>query len=682
MKYSLALLFAFLFILVPLVSATTNNVQMNYPFDGDFKDVTANHHDLTQADNGNPPPGINGTTFKIGNASLSIFNNGLVDSHFLVPSEQSIAVWVNRTSGASRYPIVSYARCPTFLVCSVDSDRWIFEILGNGTLAVDIRNGSDSMTWGAVAPVISVDQWNHVGVTMIDGHAPTFYINGVAFSATNVSGPIDPAAFITGEDRYFYVGADRATSDVFVRNLDELSVWFKILTNNDFLAMYNAGAGLEYPYSIASDQNFTVSWNSSQSLAVTTKITMAQNSSDFSYKYALSCDIFTSTLWNEVFNTFYNFTRSNASPNFPNPESYLTFNGIQWNNTVGVTQNFDIVKNANLGYRDYLSLLFQYQTNQDSYIDFISYDDSLNPALYLILNKTGNTLYVRQFNPNFGISTDVANFSLSGGNVNLMIALTPHHDFGTNLDDFTFTIQESNHTGSQSSASYGTISGVSNIKNVEVFSGNRFNGTTFYKRLSLSRTNNPMPVFTEFQNGQRYNVNGTIVENPPPESSTAGDGFIVQPDFNNVFYSVCQYSTLGTYTQRHFISPTGSADNYGNFRDLVITAQQVSTNSSLDNEGGNAGNGSGDFGTDFLPSFLESIGFKSAASKLFVWFIFSLLIAALAFKIHPILGVLVFIGLLIVGVGFHVVPTWFLIMFGILAAGITALLLKYAFGSG
>lgn len=639
----------------------------------------------------------------IGNGSIK-FQGGATNARhlksnelYLFPNTRSVSLWVNWTPLLAPVP-PPFGQAVTALeghegISTAALSNWDFGIrndhgnASNGTLyAISRREfGTAPMLWEIEdAPGIRQNNWTQIGISQSGSGAPTFYINGVAYPAQNKSGntsDLSNVPSVLNTTRFYLGGAGIVNGNpTFAGYIDEFAYWEKIISDQDFQSLYNAGVGVAYPYSNLTDANFTVVYNSTQDLAVTTKITMRENSTDFQYKYALSCDIGRTTLWNEVFNNFYNFTIQNVSTSFANPNSYLTFNGIQWDNVVGVTPNFDIVKNANTGYRDFLSLELNYQTGQDNYAEFIAYDSSNNPALYLILNKTGNNLRVRQYFPAFALSNSIANFTLTGGAVALAIQLTPHHDSGTNTDDFLFTIRNANQTGTQASTNYETIPGVENIQDVELFVGNRVNSTTFYQKLSLYKTSDPNPDFRQFQNGERETIMGVTIETPSPEGDMiAGDGFTIVPDFNNIFYSICQYNDVASKTQRHFISRTNEQDSWNNFRDLTITPAQVSTNTSDDTEGGAAGAGSGDFGTDVIPSFFNSIGFTSTASKLLIWLFISIVLAAIGFSIHPVLGILVFVAVMIAGVPIGMVPLWFLILFIILAAGLFAAGLKFIF---
>lgn len=669
--------FLSLFIL-PLAHASVNNIVDRYAFDEDFHDSTGNNnlHFAAFTDNGSV--NINGITPKVGNGSL--FNSGsasrgLQGAQLAFPDAMSVAAWVNLTSSITNYPVVAFT--PQF---STLVNNFEFGLFSNRTIFLRMTNSSSVLVYSSsMAPSVPIANWTQIGFSMDGQTSVQFYINGVQYSA-NVASANTTNSLPVGITMNLSVGYERGIGTAgFAGKMDEVSIWHKSLTSVDFASLYNSGQGQAYPYTNISNHNFSVAYNSSNAMAVTDKVTVAENSTDFNYKYALTCDLSQQSLWNEQFNNFYNFSSQNVSTSFVNPQSYLTFQGIFWNNTVGVTTNFDILKTGNAGYRDFLTYQVSYQTNQNHYAETILYDGANNPALYLTLNKTGSLLIVRQYYPAFATSINIANFTLVGGNVNIQVELMPHHDTGTNTDDFLFTIKNSNLTGSQLSTDYETIGGVSTINNAELFSGNSVNGTTFYKSMSLTKTSNPHPSFREFQNGERENIGGVTIETPAPLSSVDGDGFTIIPDFNNVFYSICQYTTVGSYTQRHFLGATSSPDDWSNYHDLTITATQVSTNTSDETEGGAAGPGSGDFGTDIIPSFFNSVGFTSTASKLLIWMVVAFIIAAIGFGVHPILGVLVFVAVIIVGVPIGMVPLWFLLVFIIIAGGIVAALYRMIF---
>lgn len=680
---SVVLIICFLSLIVfTSVSADTTNVLFNYHFNSDFQDSTASNNDLRPV-NGTTAPFafVTGQFFKLGNGSLNVSGEnlkGLQGGNFSSFPDITITAWVNFTNNTLKpvYPI--YVHETPFNGFFIEQ-YFRFEILQNGSLLLSQSNQVQGVDYGSIQRVPR-NQWTFVSLVASYGEQPKFYINGNQVGTTNYSGPnenVNSSPTFTNVSPMF-IGTDSQTQ-TFQGNIDEVSVWDKRLTTTDINRLYHAGDGSEFPFSNIQNLNFSVSYNSTNDFAVTDKITMVENSTDLNYKYAVSCDITRTTLWSEVFNNFYNFTLQNVSTSFSNPESYLTFNGIEWENVVGVTTNFDIVKNANAAYRDYLRLELQYQTDQNNYAEWIAYDASANPALYLTLNKTGSTLIVGQYFPAFSTNINIANFTLTGGNVNLAVILIPHHTSGPNTDEFTFTITESNNTGTQTQSSYQSIDAVDSIQDVELFVGNRINSTTFYKRISLFKTTNPFPEFVQFQNGERINLNGTIFETPAPQSSIDGDGFTVRPDFNNVFYSVCEYTTLGAKLQRHFTSPTATFDDWSNFVDFSVSAAQVATNTSDTSEGGNAGPGSGDFGTDLIPSFFASLGFTSTASKLLIWMLIAFVLAAIGFGVHPILGVLVFVAVIIVGVPIGMVPLWFLLVFIIIAGGIVAALYRMIF---
>lgn len=422
---------------------------------------------------------------------------------------------------------------------------------------------------------------------------------------------------------------------------------------------------------------FHVTLNNTVGLSSIQEVTLDFDNEQNSINYALTCDVSSAPVWVETFNQFYNFTTNNVSTSFSNPQNYLSFVGLTYNMTSDTQPNFDIVKNANQALRRDLTLVVQYTTSNNTITDVLAYDESNDLTLWLQLNKTGNSLEVNNINP-FFIFQNIGNATLQNGVVDLQIVLMPGVNEQTNQEYFDFTIIVGNVTiGTGDTA---TLSGTT-IQNVELFSGSR-NTTTVYKKLALYEVSNPQPGFVQFQNHFRTTDQGVTIDVPASSDSFQGDGYTVYPGVNETFYSQCDYSTNGTYTQRHYIAPINTVDDYSNHRDLTVTVREGTDTTG---EGGASGDGaasdgSGDFANDVLPGFLQALGLHSAASQLFFWVLLSLAISIIIFTINPIGGLLTFAVLIIVGVAVSVVSLWVVLIFVVLCAGLFALGVRYLFG--
>lgn len=410
---------------------------------------------------------------------------------------------------------------------------------------------------------------------------------------------------------------------------------------------------------------FTAALNNTNPFQSIQKITLAQNSTDFNYNYALICDLSETTLWNEQFLLGYNFTTQNVSFNWQPPEQYLVYNGLQF--TVNATYSqFDLVKEGNTGVREISRFRLKYNAPTNSTVDLLLFASDFQITGYFRLNKTGTHLEISKvFFGNDPIN--VANATLSSNAVDLSLLLTPIDDVAGDFFGVNIAINGTE-VGTTSTAQYTGR----DLQNAEVFTDSP--GTIRVSQMGLFSTHNPTPGFVEFQNGQRITNNGVTIENPPPQARITGDGYGVIPDFNNIFYSVCDYSALGTYTQRHFIAATGTVGDYSNFHDLTVTITNTSTNTQgQDTTAATTG----------IAAFFGLSGIVSDTVLAFgLWLLITLILSGLAFMGHWILGVLTFISLLVLGVIIGWVPLWVGLVLVIIAAGLVAVAFRNLFAGG
>jgi len=83
-----------------------------------------------------------------------------------------------------------------------------------------------------------LNAWSHVVVTH-DGTTVRFYINGA----------LDPSSYAKAAVNFtpIRVGSDQFANG-FVGTIDEVGAWSRVLTAVDIAALYNAGAGIQYPF--------------------------------------------------------------------------------------------------------------------------------------------------------------------------------------------------------------------------------------------------------------------------------------------------------------------------------------------------------------------------------------------------------------------------------------------------
>lgn len=396
----------------------------------------------------------------------------------------------------------------------------------------------------------------------------------------------------------------------------------------------------------------TVGSNASRQ-KITSSITLTD------YAYSVSCNIAqATTIWNEQFLPGYNFTLQNVSLNVVPGEQFLTYNGLQF--TINATYpQFNLFKQANSGTNSVSRMRVLYDAPVNSSMDILLFGTDTQLAGFFRVNKTGSAVMI--YKVVFGADPiNVANATLSSNALDLSLFFTPVHDI--NGDFFSVDITLNGVAlGSTSTAQFTG----QNLASAQLFSNTA--GTLLLHQFGLFFASNPTPDYVQFANGQRSTIGGVTVTSPAPLAAITGDGFTVTPDFNDVFYSGCRYSSAGTYTQRHYLQRIGDVLDYLNYRDVTVTVVSTPVNGSTI-----AGNQQDEFTTN-LSSLADGLGLRDPASKLFFWFIISILVAIGLFLIHWMLGLTGFVGMLLIGAPLGFVPVWVLLIFVIICAAIGAM---------
>lgn len=88
---------------------------------------------------------------------------------------------------------------------------------------------------------LTLNQWYHV-VGTYDGTNMRLYLNGSQVDTTSISGNI------TAYSTPVYLGVNGALGEAFKGAIDEVGIWNRTLTASEVTQLYNAGAGLTYPF--------------------------------------------------------------------------------------------------------------------------------------------------------------------------------------------------------------------------------------------------------------------------------------------------------------------------------------------------------------------------------------------------------------------------------------------------
>lgn len=118
-----------------------------------------------------------------------------------------------------------------------------------GKLTLNYRNNSGTDYTLATTAAYNDGTWHHVVATIDASGVMLLYVdNTLVASGVTASG-----SMFTGTKKS-EIGRnwDNTSSGVWVGTLDEIGVWSRALTSTEVSQLYNSGAGLQYPFTVAS----------------------------------------------------------------------------------------------------------------------------------------------------------------------------------------------------------------------------------------------------------------------------------------------------------------------------------------------------------------------------------------------------------------------------------------------
>ena len=122
--------------------------------------------------------------------------------------------------------------------------QWVFSVLGGKLSMVEQSDGIPGTASGSGNTTVTDGSWHHVAVVQ-DNDTYTFYVDGVT-DGSFTGGPATPnyGGSVDGS-----IGYDRRDgSHHFNGDIDEVGVWNTSLSSSDVAALYNSGAGEQYPF--------------------------------------------------------------------------------------------------------------------------------------------------------------------------------------------------------------------------------------------------------------------------------------------------------------------------------------------------------------------------------------------------------------------------------------------------
>jgi len=162
------------------------------------------------------------------NASLEVTGAGFTLSAWVKPSafSQNYQSWILRANGANK-PLYRFGQ-------QLMTSNWGFTFY----------NGSTYRDYWVTTSALTTGVWQHVAV-VYNSAADTysFYKNGaLVYAPTGVL-----RDFVSGAGT-FYIGRNIEDNSYYDGSIDEVAVWGRALLPSDITTLYNAGAGLQYPF--------------------------------------------------------------------------------------------------------------------------------------------------------------------------------------------------------------------------------------------------------------------------------------------------------------------------------------------------------------------------------------------------------------------------------------------------
>jgi len=174
------------------------------------------------------------TIINFGNSTSLKLNGNLSMSMWIYPTANSVGYVFGRTSNVSPYGMYYF-----YLGASGE----------NFTIALSLFNSGGGQVI-ATSAAFPLNAWYHV-VATVSGTAMTVYVNGVSSGTKTFSGT---RSFTDHNNWAFCRGTDGVAD--YVGRLDEVGIWSRALTTDEITELYNAGAGLQYPFTTANTTNF------------------------------------------------------------------------------------------------------------------------------------------------------------------------------------------------------------------------------------------------------------------------------------------------------------------------------------------------------------------------------------------------------------------------------------------
>ena len=201
-----------------------------------------NANDSVGTKHGTAQGGLTYTTGKVGNAFQFNGSNAYVqlpNNSFNFTGDFSASLWVN-------FPSMSFQNCQLientcFDTSGAGTSGWRLYYLYGSLGFYNYRE--NSMVLLESYQLNQANVWYHVVITS-SSSGMKIYLNGsLSVSNTTTQRPNYPNTASTR------LGASRFNSQFFTGKMDGVTIWNRLLTDDEVTNLYNAGNGVEYPFS-------------------------------------------------------------------------------------------------------------------------------------------------------------------------------------------------------------------------------------------------------------------------------------------------------------------------------------------------------------------------------------------------------------------------------------------------
>lgn len=149
----------------------------------------------------------------------------------ITQTDFTIAGWIKTSFvGAGSYQTLASWTGSYYLVIQASANNYDVQF---GTAGGAINSSRINLNDG---------NWHQLVVTITGSTSGALYIDGVA----DGTGTVSPFIGLT-----MYFGSINNTSNFLTGNLDEIGIWSRALSGAEITQLYNGGAGLTYPFTVA-----------------------------------------------------------------------------------------------------------------------------------------------------------------------------------------------------------------------------------------------------------------------------------------------------------------------------------------------------------------------------------------------------------------------------------------------